>query len=538
MCGNLLKEMFKQRHYILAFLAMVCYAKAQVTPKATISKKQIEIRNADNLNYDQSQHEAKILSGNVICEHEGALLYCDTAYIYSEINRMIARGHVLITKGDSIRLTGERLIYEGKTRLATLENNVKCVEKDMTLTTNLLTFDMGASVANYYNGGTIVNKENTLVSKNGHYYSGTKEATFHYDVVLTNPDYKMNCDTLKYKIPTRTTYFLGPSVIWSKTDYIYCENGWYDTNKEKAAFSRNALLITSQQKLRGDSLVYDRLLKQGRAFKNVTLIDTSQKSIIYGDYIDYKELNSEALVTKKALYARILEDDTIFIAADTLYYRDLDSVNNFLNAFHHVRIYKRDIQAMSDSATLNTQDSLIQLFNTPILWGKNSQSTSKIIKVDIGKNNIKGFHLEGKAFLIQQVDSLNPDKFNQIMGKTIDGIISRDTMRQVIVTGNAEIYYYPQNKQKIIGLNKTTSAEVYIWFKKGDIDRVTMRPKTEGNIDPLSMVDIENAKLKGFNWQYAKRPRSRFELHDRPKGKDISPAKKESSIKKEKELKQ
>jgi hypothetical protein len=40
-----------------------------------------------------------------------------------------------------------------------------------------------------------------------------------------------------------------------------------------------------------------------------------------------------------------------------------------------------------------------------------------------------------------------------------------------------------------------------------------------GVIDPLTVVDIENAKIKGFNWQYNKRPRSRFELH---------PAKKET----------
>jgi hypothetical protein len=168
---------------------------------------------------------------------------------------------------------------------------------------------------------------------------------------------------------------------------------------------------------------------------------------------------------------------------------------------------------MSDSATLNTQDSLIQLFNTPVLWGKNSQSTSKIIKVDIGKNNIKGFHLDGKAFLIQMVDSLNPDKFNQLSGRTIDGIIMQDTMRRVVVTGNAEILYYPQNKGKLMGLNKTNCSEIFIWFKKGDIERVNMKPQPKGNIDPIKTVDVENAKLKGFNWQYEKRPRSRFDLH-------------------------
>ncbi|WP_317897222.1 OstA-like protein [Aurantibacillus circumpalustris] len=504
--------MFKRVIHTIIFFVLFLVASGQT------SKKQIQVRNADNLTYDESKNSAKVLSGHVICEHEGALLYCDTAYIYSETNQMIARGNILITKGDSITVTGDRLLYDGKTRIATLERNVKCVEKDMTLTTNLLTFDVGASVANYYNGGTIVNKENTLVSKNGHYYSATKEATFHYDVVLTNPDYKMNSDTLKYKVPTRTSYFLGPSIILSKSDYIYCENGWYDTNKENAAFSKNAVLVTSQQKLRGDSLFYDRTLKYGRAFRNVTMVDTSQKSIIYGDYVEYRELKSEALVTKKAIYARILEEDTVFIAADTLYHRDIDSVNNFLNAFHHVKIFKKNLQAICDSATMNTQDSLMQLFNTPVLWSTNAQATSKIIKVDIGKNKIKGFHLEGKAFLIQQVDSLhNKDKYNQLAGKTIDGIITEDSIRRVIVSGSAEIMYYPKNESKLIGLNKTGCTEIYMWLKKGEMDRVAMKPKTEGNIDPVKDVDIENAKLKGFNWQYSKRPLSRFELHSKPK---------------------
>src|SRR5687767_15140550 len=89
------------------------------------SSKMIRINHAESLSFDAEKHDAKVLKGNVICEHEGTLLHCDTALIYEEQNRMVAHGHVLITKGDSIRVSGEKLIYEGKTRLATLENNVK-----------------------------------------------------------------------------------------------------------------------------------------------------------------------------------------------------------------------------------------------------------------------------------------------------------------------------------------------------------------------------------------------------------------------------
>jgi lipopolysaccharide export system protein LptA len=505
--------MFKHIFYIFTLFIFAANLFAQKNNSTKQSNKLIKIIHAESLSFDRELNDSKILSGNVQCEHEGAMLYCDTAIIKDGENSMQAKGHILITKGDSIRVTGDKLFYNGKTKLATLENNVKCIENDMTLTTNFLNFDVGNSVANYYSGGKIVNKQNTLVSKNGHYYSATKEATFHYDVVLTNPEYKMNSDTLRYKMNTKTAYFLGPSIILSQQDYIYCENGWYDTNKEKAQFSRNSLLQTGQQKLRGDSLLYDRKAKIGRAFKNVSLVDTAEKSTLYGDYIEYKEKNSEAFVTKRAIFARLIENDSVFIAADTLYHLKIDSANNFLNAFHHVKLFKSNLQASADSATMNTKDSLIQLFNTPILWSNRSQATAKIIKIDIGKKTIKGFTLDGKAFLIQEVDTLNKDKFNQLSGKKITSFIVDDTIRKAIINGNAEIYYYPKNKNKLIGLNKTQSSDIHLWFAKGDIARVTLQPKSSGVVDPIKEADIMNAKLKGFNWRYENRPKSRFELH-------------------------
>lgn len=484
-----------------------------VTNTTAPKQKEIEIRHASKIEFDKNKSEAKILTGDVICAHDGAILTCDTALIFDGDNKMQASGHIKITKGDSITVTGNKLFYDGKTKIARLDSNVKCVEKDMILTTHHLTFDVGNSIANYYDGGTIINKQNTLTSKNGHYYSATKEVAFHYDVELVNPEYKMKSDTSRYNTITKTAYFLGPSIILSKNDYIYCENGWYNTDKEKAQFSQHALLITKEQKLTGDSLFYDRVANVGRAYRNVRLIDTAQKSILYGDYIEYKEKKSEALVTKHALYARIIDNDTLFISADTLYHRDLDSVNNFLNAYHHVKLFKKDIQAQADSASLNTIDSLIQLFKTPVLWSKNSQATAKLIKINIGKSAINGFKLEGNAFLIQQVDSLkNNTKFNQLSGRSIEAFIRQDTIRKAIVSGNANALYFPTSKNKAVGLNKTNCTEILLWFKNQDIERVTLKPNTEGEVTPIKDVNLEEANLKGFNWIYNKRPKSKKDL--------------------------
>lgn len=513
--------------YIFIFLSLNSFAQQKnksnlVTTKTTAATtntinnkvKTIQIKNANTMRYDRAISDANFLIGNVVCEHDGTILYCDTALLYEKENRLEAMGHILISKGDSITVTGQKLFYDGKTKLATLSGSVVCTEKDMVLTTSLLTFDVGNSIANYYDGGTIVNKENTLKSKNGHYYSLSKELAFHYNVELLNPNYVINSDTLLYNTVNKTAYFLGPSIITSKNDYIYCRNGWYNTDKEQAQFSKDALLVTKDQKLKGDSLFYDRTKQFGRAFKNVVLIDTGQKSVLYGDYIEYHQKNSHALVTKKATYARIIDNDTLFIAADTLLHFNIDSVNNFLNAYHHVKLYKKDIQAQADSAIGSTKDSIIQLFKTPIFWGKHSQATAKTIKVFLKDSTIKSIRFEGNAFLIQLVDSLDSvPKFNQLLGKSIDAFFNKDTLRKAIINGNAQILYYVTNKNKPLGLNKTTCENINLWFSNNTINRITTTTETDGNVDPLKDVDVNNARLKGFTWLYKNRPKSRFDLH-------------------------
>src|SRR5690606_24339805 len=251
----------------------------------------------------------------------------------------------------------------------------------------------------------------------------------------------------------------------------------------------------------------------GRAFRNVSLTDSVQKSVLYGNYIEYRKPASEAFATLQPLYVRITDNDSLFLAADTLYHRDIDSVDNFLAAYHHVKVFKRDLQAVCDSATLSTADSLMQLYESPILWSDDMQATAKHIEIDIGKKSVKGFRLTGKAFIAREVDSLNTDKYQQLSGKTIHGFIRADTIRKVEVYGNAEMYYFPKNKNSLIGLNKTTSSEIQVWFRSGDIFRVTLKPKTTGQIDPMRDVSIENARLKGFALLAHRRPPSKKELH-------------------------
>ncbi len=474
--------------------------------------KLITIKHAGSLSFDKSLGiDAKRLKGDVICEHEGSIMRCDSAYLYSD-KKLEAFGHISIVKGDSIFVYGDSLRYDAFTKLANLKGNVRCIEKDMTLTTNTLIYDVGNSVASYYNGGIIVNKENTLKSKNGHYYSASKELTFHYDVTLTNPDYKMRGDTLKYNTINKTSYFIGPSIINSKENYIYCENGWYDTEKEISRFSKNAVIVTKDQKLKGDSIFYDRKKGYGRATKNVQIFDTTNKSFIVGDFAEHFEKGNKAIVTGHAIYGRKIELDTLFMSADTLFYDEPDSTHSFVKAYKHVKIFKKDLQGLCDSLSYFVHDSLMTMYNSPTLWSKNGQITAKLIKVVAGQTGIKYFELINNALVIQKSDSLDENKYNQIEGKRMEGVFSNDSIRKLNVIGNAQIIYYLKQKSNYKGVNKTICSDLSIWFDSDGVDRATFRNKPESTVFPLSEIKDEDMRLKHFIWLENKRPKKKSDI--------------------------
>ena len=103
---------------------------------------------------------AKRLLDNVEFEHEGARMYCDSAYFYSETNSLDAFSNVYINQGDTIHLYGDFLNYNGNTRLAKIKHNVKLINKETTLLTDSLDFDLADNVGYYTNKADITNEDN------------------------------------------------------------------------------------------------------------------------------------------------------------------------------------------------------------------------------------------------------------------------------------------------------------------------------------------------------------------------------------------
>ena len=112
------------------------------------------LEHSETLSFDQERiANAQILRGNVIFRHEDALMYCDSAYFYDQENSLDAFGHVRFEQGDTLKGYGDKLFYDGNTKLARLRRHVRLVhgqeDNPTVLTTDSLNYDRGRDVAYY-----------------------------------------------------------------------------------------------------------------------------------------------------------------------------------------------------------------------------------------------------------------------------------------------------------------------------------------------------------------------------------------------------
>ncbi len=475
--------------------------------------KTIEILGANSWEYDERIVKGtQRLIGNVRLKHENAFMDCDSAYIYPS-NSMDAFGHIHIRQGDSVNVFGDTLKYNANTRMAELKHNVKMTDKDMVLTTDFLFFDVGKSIGSYTTGAKIVNKENVLTSTLGYYYSASKELLFRRNVVLTNPKYVMHSDTMRYRTNSRTAYFLGPSTIKGDSNFIYCENGFYNTEKEISRFSRNAYLTSKSQILKGDSLFYDRKNGIGIGYKRVSIFDTAQKILILGQYAHMNELKEKTFVTDKAVLIKIQDKDSIFMHADTLKAEKVpvkggeakqgQEADKIFFAYRKVQFYGKDVQGRCDSLVYTSSDSTMRMFGTPVLWSEKHQLTADKLELVTGSKRLKTVHLFGNAFATSQEDSL---KFNQVKGKKMDGVFVDNKIYKIKVDGNGESVYYAKDDKKLIGVNKAECSNMLIFMKDGKIGTISFLAKPSSILYPKKEVKSSELLLKDFSWKIDLRP--------------------------------
>jgi len=468
---------------------------------------------AINMEFDNSINNGAFkLSGNVEFEHEGTKMYCDSAYYYPNTNSFDAYGNIHIIQSDTINLYGDILNYDGNTRIAIITGNVLLSVKDQTeLRTESLSFDLKNNIGYYNKSAQITRDINKLTSKIGYYYTRKNTYFFKENVKIENPDYTIYSDTLEYNTKTNIAYLKGKTkIITQDTTIILCEDGWYNMDTDISSLRKNVIIKSNKgQNIVGDSIYYNRKLKDAYAFNNVVLNDTTQNLILKGNYAHYNEITGYSLLTKNALMIQYSNKDSLFIKADTLISIKDTSNNRIFKAYYKVKLYKSDFQGKCDSAIFTTIDSTFYLYKEPIIWTGDNQLTAEIIEIAIKNKTVDQLRLKKLAIIANKVDSF---KYNQIKGNLVTCYFKNDSLYKIDISGNCETIYYPEDNNEIIGINFAKSSYITIYISENKIDKIKFSGQPEASLYPLEKAPIEKTQFSDFKWMEELRPKNKYEL--------------------------
>lgn len=539
------------RFLLLLVLVFCCcadsFSQAVPTPPGSDTMKVVHLLHADRLSFEKkdSVSEFQILAGHVELRQDNTLFYCDSA-VYNKNSRIIeAFGNVHINDRDSVHTYSKYLLYYVDSKIAILKDNVKLTDGTTTLLTEDLKYDLNQRIGEYHTGGKLLNKQSVLTSQEGTYYADLKDIYFKKNVELKDPKYFLKSDSLLYNTTTEITTFIAPTYIEdSAKRTIQTSEGFYDLKNRKAFFGKRPVIKDGAVKIIADEVDSDDSSGVSILKGNAVYIDSAQGLSVLANYIKSNRTEETFIAYQKPLMIIKQENDSIYVAADTLAsgklsklpnYTDStaadsssvkkdslkiklaadtskksDSTDRYFHAWHHVRIFSDSLQAVSDSLFYSAKDSIFKLFTDPVVWASNSQVTGDTIHLYTKNKKAERLHVFEHGYAISKSGE---GMYNQIKGNRLNGYFTDGVIDYMRAQGNAEsIYYVLDDDSAVVGVNKASSDIIDMRFKNKELNRVVFINAVTGTMYPINQATDTEKYLSNFKWLEARRPKTKYEL--------------------------
>jgi len=510
------------------------------SPGSRDSARVIRIIRADKFRLVKADSATELLQliGNVLLAQENTTFSCDSAVQNKKLNQIEAFGNVHINDADSVHTYSQYAKYLGNTKMAYLKKKVRLTDGKGTLTTEELEYDVSSGIGIYKTNGKLVNGSTTLTSREGYYYSDTKEVYFINQVKMVSPDRTLATDTLLYN--TNLDYFtiVSPTTIKDGRSVIRTSSGIYDARKGLANFTERTMIEDSTQTIVADNIRYDKNTGEGSAEGNVIYKDTAQGITILAGTTAFNNQTSKVMATRKPVMILRQDNDSIYVAADTLISSRLadtlktgkenmasaakkasrdtsgkalpaDSIR-FFQAYRHVRIFSDSLQGVCDSLYYSTGDSAFRMYRDPVIWSGSNQLYGDTIYLFTRNRKPDQLYIFENGFAISRTKE---NFFNQIAGNRINGRFSNGELEFMRAKGNAEsVYYLQDDDSAYIGMNYAKADAITMLFGKEGLRRVSWVNAVEGTNYPMRQIPENRKQLRSFRWMESRRPKTRLEL--------------------------
>ncbi len=268
------------------------------------------------------------IAGGAIVRQGTTTFSSDSAVINPVTHVIEAFGNVHINQADSVQTYGQYLKYIGTEKTAYLKRNVKLTDKKGTLFTNDLDYNLNTGIGNYHNGGKVIDKGNTITSKEGTYYADTKDVYFRNDVDVIGPKNRIKADSLIYNMYSEVVSFTGNTNIKNKEVDINTTQGTYDLKTGNAFFTtRTAVKDSSGRIYIANNMALEDKSGNAQLEGNAVIKDSANGFIVTANQIFINKKNSSFLATRKPVMIIIQKNDSTYVAGDTLFSGYTTSIN-------------------------------------------------------------------------------------------------------------------------------------------------------------------------------------------------------------------
>ncbi len=485
--------------------------------------------------------QIQILAGNVRLRQGTSNFSCDSCVINNATRTFEAWGNVHINDADTANIYSSHLRYLMDPRVAYLDGGVRLTDGKGTLTTPSLEYDMTTDIGTYLRGGTVVNKKTVLTSREGYYYAGLKDVYFKQNVELKDPGYNIKTDSLLYNTQTQVARFIAYTVIRDSSGRtIETSEGYYNLATGRAEFGGRPIIKDGTVTITANEIINDDNSGISHARGNVVIVDTAQGTTIIAGEVYRDNKLDRTLATRKPLMIIKQDDDSIYVAADTLFTAKLsdlqqgkdsviqkdtlqgvqvvtadsnkDSTNRYFEAYRNVRVFSDSLQSISDSLFYSFRDSTFRLYQDPVVWAKKSQITGDTILLFTKNKKPDKLDVFENSFMVNE---LEPGVYNQVKSTRMDAWFNRGEIDSVRANGQAEcIYYIQDDDSAYTGINESKSDLMDIYFRHKELFKVVFRSSVSGTIWPMSHKSPDEMRLPGFRWLEARRPKTKYELFE------------------------
>ena len=448
------------------------------------------------------------LKGEVVFKFpsSGVVLHADEAYYYNDSALIEAYGNIKILNKQGDIVQADKLFYDQKKKLATLENHVVCKTGDSTLYTSKLFYDFLKKQGKFVNQGKVVHKETVVTSCSGIYDEAAQTFEFLQDVVIADPEFKVYSDQVCYNFKKEDIFFKNHTKIHAGQNILTTEKwGKYCMPKKRFLFQEGTL-VNQDIKLYADILeIIDD--QDYKAKNHVELTVLSHDMVLLGDEVAYSRKTQRAEMRGRPLLTKVLNNDVVYIRADkfvmvTQMQKEVLTVKEF-QALHDVQCFYENFQSSAERVVYNLTNNVMRLENNPIIWCSGYQVTGHSIDFFIGKEQHK-MTINRDVFIVSDAKG---GYYNQIKGKQLTAEFKGSVLEKMRIEGNSEsIFFIFTDKKELIGMNNMKCDNMEIIMKDNTLSQVRFMPQPSGIFYPCDKIDREKGKLDGFHWYKEKWP--------------------------------